>query len=64
MILESDLYYFWQEISSKTVGALQKHGIVTVAELMAFSYEKLAAIDGPGNKSLSEIVYFIKQLGK
>ncbi|MDQ1148284.1 helix-hairpin-helix domain-containing protein [Sphingobacterium zeae] len=64
VILESDLYYFRQEISAKTVGALQKHGIMTVAELMACSYEKLAAIDGLGNKSLSEIVYFIKQLGK
>ncbi len=64
MILESDLYYFRQEISAKTVGALQKQGIMTVAELMACSYEKLAEIDGLGNKSLSEIVYFIKQLGK
>lgn len=64
MILESDLYYFRQEISAKTVGALQRHGIMTVAELMTCSYEKLAEMNGLGSKSLSEIVYFIKQLGK
>ncbi|HBI87244.1 DNA-directed RNA polymerase subunit alpha C-terminal domain-containing protein [Sphingobacterium sp. UBA7038] len=64
MILESDLYYFRQEISAKTVGVLQKHGIMTVAELTACSYEKLAEMDGLGSKSLSEIVGFIKELGK
>ncbi|MGJ1536296.1 DNA-directed RNA polymerase subunit alpha C-terminal domain-containing protein [Sphingobacterium multivorum] len=64
MILESDLYYFRQEISAKAVGALRKHGIITVSELMACSYEQLAEMDALGQKSLSEIVYFIKQLGK
>ncbi len=64
MILESDLYYFRHELSGKTVNVLHKQGITTVADLMACSYEHLAAMDGLGNKSLSEIVGFIKELGK
>ncbi|WP_104384662.1 helix-hairpin-helix domain-containing protein [Sphingobacterium sp. HMA12] len=63
-ILESDLFYFRQELSGKTVSAHHKQGIITVADLMNCSYEHLAAMDGLGNKSLSEIVSFIKDLGK
>ncbi len=64
MILESDLYYFRQELSGKTVSTLHKHGIITVSQLMACSYEQLAVMDGLGNKSLSEITGFVKELGK
>lgn len=63
MILESDLYYFRRELSGKTISTLHKYGIITVADLMASSYVDLAAMDGLGNKSLSEIVGFIKELG-
>ncbi|WP_313240257.1 DNA-directed RNA polymerase subunit alpha C-terminal domain-containing protein [Sphingobacterium multivorum] len=64
MVLENDLYYFRQELSGKTISTLHKLGIITVADLMACSYGDLAAIEGLENKSLSEIVGFIKELGK
>ncbi|WP_286767490.1 MULTISPECIES: helix-hairpin-helix domain-containing protein [Sphingobacterium] len=64
LVLESDLFYFRQEISGKTVSALHKHGIITVAQLMDCSYGDLAGMDGLGQKSLSEISGFVKELGK
>ncbi len=64
LVLESDLFYFRQELSGKTVSALHKNGIITVADLMACSYGDLAAIGGLRNKSLSEISGFVKELGK
>lgn len=64
MILESDLYHFRHELSGKTVSALHRYGIITVAQLMACSYDQLAIMDGLGHKSLSEIVCFIKEVGK
>ncbi|QIH36769.1 DNA-directed RNA polymerase subunit alpha C-terminal domain-containing protein [Sphingobacterium sp. DR205] len=64
MVLESDLFYFRQELSGKTISALRRHGIITVADLMACTYDQLAVMDGLGRKSLGEISGFVKELGK
>lgn len=62
-ILDEELIYLEDELPRKPVNILLRNGISTVADLLAASDSELAAMDGLGNKSLSEIREFIRKMG-
>lgn len=62
-ILDEELIYLEDELPRKPINILLRNGISTVADLLAASDSELAAMDGLGRKSLSEIREFIRKMG-
>jgi len=62
-IMGTELTYLEEELPRKPVNILRRNGIATVADLLATSECELAAMEGMGNKSLSEVREFIRKIG-
>lgn len=62
-IMDTDLLFLEGELPRKPINILRRNGIHTVAQLLASSGSEIAAMDGVGKKTISEIRQFIREMG-
>lgn len=61
-LLVADLEFMEEKLPKRSINAIRRYGITTVADLLASSRNELMFIEGLGRKSLSEIEEFVKMI--